>query len=212
MDDYESVKKFVVKVKEEVGESGLDAVLLNAGMGQLKFETSAQTGHELGLQVNYLSNVLLALLLLPLLEKTAVAKGVPSRLSIVGSRTQYVASFVGNKQPFIPGQSLFSRMDDKKMFSGMTAYGDNKLLVALFVYELAKRVDSGKVIVNNMCPGQTATNLTSRMPFPLRQIVNAYIGVYGRSVEVGGYIVVHALVVAGKESHGRFLHDKEVTE
>ena len=42
--------------------------------------------------------------------------------------------------------------------------------------------------------------------------MNVYKSVYHRSVEVGGWIVVNALVIVGKESHGTFLKDKEILE
>lgn len=149
MADYKSVVKFSGEVKKQVQK--LDALLLNAGIGQLNYEL-APTGHEKVMQVNYLSNALLALELLPLLEATAEATGKPSRLSFVGS-TQHQNSSFAKKRPYKSGSSILTRMDDKAVYSGMTVYGDTKLLVAMFVRELADRVSSDKVVINNMCPG-----------------------------------------------------------
>ena len=64
----------------------IDVLLLSASCGQLNLEL-APTGHENVTQVNFLSNTLLYLKLLPLLEAMTTKIGVPSRLSWVGSRT-----------------------------------------------------------------------------------------------------------------------------
>ena len=98
--------------------------------------------------------------------------------------------------------SLLQRMDDKKGYSGMTVYSDTKMLVAMFVRELATRVDSASVVINNMCPGSVDTRMSDVLPFPLRQMVNWYNAVYARSVEVGGWVLVNAFMVFGADSHG----------
>jgi NAD(P)-dependent dehydrogenase (short-subunit alcohol dehydrogenase family) len=208
MAEYNSVLKFAETVKRELKE--LNMVLLNAGCGQLNYEV-APTGHEKVFQINYLSNVLLALELLPFLEKTATLTGVPSRLSWVGSRAQLSTSFA-NKRPYKAETSIAERMDNKKLYSGTTVYGDTKLFVAMFVRQLAQKVDSKKVVINNMCPGMIATGMSDVLPFPLRQLMNGYKSVYARPVEVAGWIVLNGLVLVGAESHGKFLIDKRIAE
>ena len=94
----------------------------------------------------------------------------------------------------------------------MTIYGDSKLLVAMVVREFAERVSSDKVVVNSMCLGGVNTRRSDILPFPSRQVVNLYKSVYHRSVEVSSWIVVNSLVIVKKESHGKFLKDKEVAE
>jgi NAD(P)-dependent dehydrogenase (short-subunit alcohol dehydrogenase family) len=197
---YDSVITFAEAVKREVPV--LHVLLLNAGCGQLNFEL-APTGHERVTQVNYLSNALLSLKLLPLLEATAAKKGVPSRLSWVGSRNHYGNSFY-KRRPLQPDEKILEHMDDKSKYSGMIIYGDTKLLVAMFVAALGERVSSDKVIINNMCPGGVNTRMSNVLPFPLRQIVNVIKYFHSRSVEVGASVLVYATVVVGKESHGRF--------
>lgn len=64
-------------------------VLLKVGTGSLKWEVIEKSGHEKNMQVNLLSPALLALELLPTLEKTARLKGVPSQMSWVGSFVQF---------------------------------------------------------------------------------------------------------------------------
>lgn len=89
LEDYSSVVAFADKVRSLT--QTLDIAVLNAGMGTVYFEMS-RSGHEKQMQVNLLSNALLALELLPLLEETAKAKGRPSRLTWVGSFVQFDSS------------------------------------------------------------------------------------------------------------------------
>lgn len=80
MESYESIQKFVERCSDELER--LDIAILNAGIQRLRFERVTATGHEKYIQVNYLSTMLLAVLLLPIL-KAKKAEGKPGRLSIV---------------------------------------------------------------------------------------------------------------------------------
>lgn len=71
MSSYESIQNFAAKVDREL--SRLDIVVLNAGQYNLKFKKNPSTGHEETVQVNYLSTVLLAILLLPSLRDNSPA-------------------------------------------------------------------------------------------------------------------------------------------
>jgi hypothetical protein len=72
----------------------------------------------------------------------------------------------------------------------------------MFVREMAGRVSSDEVVINSMCPGGANTRMSDVLPTPARQLLNLYKSVYHRSVEVGGWIIVNALLIAGKQSHG----------
>jgi NAD(P)-dependent dehydrogenase (short-subunit alcohol dehydrogenase family) len=188
----------------------VDVLLLSASCGQLNLEL-VPTGHKNVTQVSFLSNALLSLKLLPLLEAMTTKTGVPSRLSWVGSRTQYRSSLY-QKWLFKADEKILERMDDKAKYSGMTIYSDMKLLVAMFVAALGEPVSSEKVIVNTMCPGAVNTHISDVLPFPLRQVMNMINYFHARSLEVGARVIVDAAVVVGRESHGRFLFDKDVVE
>ena len=149
MEDYKSVMAFADNVKKEILD--LHVLLLNAGIGQLGYESSV-TGHEKVTQVNYLSNALLSLELLPLLEATAARTGQATRLSWVGSRTHHSSS-LAKKQPILPNESILAHFDDKSKYLAIAHYGDTKLLCAMFVAEMAKCVPKEQVIINIMCPG-----------------------------------------------------------
>jgi NAD(P)-dependent dehydrogenase (short-subunit alcohol dehydrogenase family) len=206
MDDYNSVKVFAAKVKAQVLD--LHLLILNAGTGLLKLERSP-SGHDRTTQVNYLSNVLLVSELLPLLESTADRTGTPSRITWVGSRIHWRTSLA--KKPVQPGSSIFDHFDDMANYSTFMRYGDTKLLCTMFVYELAKRVSSDKVIVNIMCPGMVNTAMGDILPLYLRIPVNLVKKMRARTVEEGGRLIVYSAAVAGPETHGQFVVDKSIS-
>ncbi|MCJ1433278.1 hypothetical protein MMC27_002637 [Xylographa pallens] len=206
MEDYKSVIAFADNVKKEVQD--LHVLLLNAGIGQLGYEISV-TGHEKVTQVNYLSNALLSLELLPLLEATAARMGQATRLSWVGSRTQHSSS-LAKKQPILPNESILVHFDDKTKYLALAHYGDTKLLCAMFVTEMARRVPKERVIINTMCPGMVNTGMSDVLPFYLRPAINLVKMLRARTPEEGGWIINYAAVVAGPETHGRYLEDKEL--
>ena len=91
--------------------------------------------------VNYLAPYLLTNLLLDKLKASA-----PSRIINVSSDSH---------------QSGYIRMDDlelKKGYRIMRAYGQSKLALVLFTYELARRLQGTGVTANCLHPGFVATN------------------------------------------------------
>lgn len=206
LESFDSVLEFAHRVKAE--HSKLHVLLLNAGMGAWTYETCA-TGHEKVLQVNFLSNALLTLELMPLLENTTKSSGYPSRLSWVGSRMHEHSTLP--KRPIRPNQSVLGHFNDPSNFDKMTTYSNSKLLCVMFLCELSKRVAKDRVIINSMCPGMVKTNLAGNTPFLARQAVNIVFSLRGRTPEKGALCLVNAAVVVGGESHGRFLTDKEIT-
>lgn len=207
VEDYKSVIAFADKVKEEVSQ--LHVLLLNAGIYSLNFELSV-SGHERVTQINYLSNTLLALELLPLLRSTAQKTGQATRLSLVGSRQQHNNS-LAKKKPILPGESVLGHFDHASNFVKLSNYGDTKLLCAMFIAELAKRVPPEQVIINNMCPGMVATGFSDTLPFGMKQVMDVVKMIRARTVEEGAWIINYDTVVAGAESHGRYLEDKNVS-
>jgi len=168
MDDYDSIQSLAKVVKAEL--PAVDHLLLNAGIGILKHETSP-SDHEHVMQVKYLSNVLLLLELLPQLEANAAKTGVPSRTTWVGSRrrSQFTLS---NKAPVQSDETVVGHMDDPKNFLPFQKYNDTKLLCALFLYELASRLNRNEVVVNMLCPGMVDTAMSDVLSFYLRVLVN----------------------------------------
>ncbi|GKZ39673.1 hypothetical protein AbraIFM66950_000890 [Aspergillus brasiliensis] len=208
MDRYDSVQKFAQALRAEVPV--VDLLILNAGVASLKFERSP-SGHERVTQVNYCSNVLLIAELLPHLEASAEQTGSPARISWVGSRSHETPSFE-KKAPIAADEGVLEHMDKEDAFVGFQRYNDTKLLCVLFMYALAPRLDSKKVIMNMMCPAMVNTGMSDMLPLHLRLVFNVIKAIRARPVEVGGWIILNAALVAGPESHGRILYDKTITD
>ena len=207
LDDETSVVNFASQVKKELNT--LDILLLNGGVNFMNYQLS-KSGHERVMQVNYQSNALLALELLPLLESTASQRGKPSRLTFVGSGTHKMHSL--NKAPLDKEETVAHRWDDKKRYNPMQQYSNSKLMIAAFTQELARHVSSSKVIVNNLCPGMVSTGLDVNLPLWLKPIMRIWRLARARTPEVGARTYIYATSVAGAESHGKWLQNNEITE
>ncbi|KAL0930199.1 short-chain dehydrogenase reductase family [Colletotrichum truncatum] len=207
-ENYDSVKSFTEAFRAE--HQDLHIAMLNAGVpGFNRFV--APTGHESTIQVNYLSNVLLTLELLPLLEATAERTGVQSRVSWTGSRMANRTS-LATKSPVRPDETVMGHLDAEYSFYGLSRYADSKLLVFLFLREFALHYGPEKVIVNAYCPGTVNTGFSDVLPQPFRLMADAMKAMRARSPEKAGWIGLHAAAVAGAETHGKQLDDKEIWE
>ncbi|UNI21226.1 hypothetical protein JDV02_007236 [Purpureocillium takamizusanense] len=235
MDDYASVRDFIAEFKSRVSE--LHILMLNAGVGLLRRELAA-TGHERNNQVNYLSNVLLALGLLPVMEATAGSSGRPGRLSVTGSRLYAMTSL--QKRPPKDETTVLGHFDDLRGDKAsppppaLTGYLDSKFLWMLFQAELTRQYPrpmppgwwstrgegdgdgdgeaAPRVIVNTFCPGMVNTGFSNALPWYIRLPVKAVVALRGRAVEQAGWIALNAAVVAGAETHGALLADTAVEE
>jgi NAD(P)-dependent dehydrogenase (short-subunit alcohol dehydrogenase family) len=212
--DFTSVLTFAKTFKERHDE--LHIAMLNAGLGSFGRQTTPN-GHEICLQVNYLANVLLSLELLPLLEATADKTGTPSHLTWTGS-TMYRDATFGNHGGIIslpPGETNPIHYINSTNSLGSNPnipYCNSKYFVIQYLLELSTRIPSDKVIINNFCPGMVSTNMTDVVPLILRLPLKLFIQWRGRSVEQGAWLALDTALVAGKESHGKFLHDKKIQE
>lgn len=207
MDDYSSVQSFAKAVKAEIPV--VDHLLLNAGIGLLHYEHSA-CGHERTVQVNYLSNVLLMLDLIPHLEASAIKTGTASRITWVGSRTHHKSTLSEKGKAVKSNETVIGHMDDPKYFFPFQKYNDTKLLCVMFLYKLAPRVDRNKVVINMLCPGMVDTAMSDVLPIYLRIPINIVKAIRARSVDQGAWLILNAMVIAGPDSHGEFILDKDI--
>ncbi|KAI0160842.1 hypothetical protein GGR52DRAFT_561903 [Hypoxylon sp. FL1284] len=199
MESYASIQNFARRAGTEL--SRLDLAILNAGMQTASFGVVVGTGHETPVQVNYLSTVLLALLLLPILGAKSPA-GHPGRLTIVSSGTAR-----GAKLPECGGAQILSVLDDQsRPWDPVERYAVSKLLGHLFVAELVRYVSPDDVIVNLVDPGLVKdTNLQRGAPPLIAAFFYCYKAILGRTVPTGASTYVDAAVVKGKESHGCYV-------
>ena len=170
------------------------------------------------MQVNYYSNALLSLMLLPLLEKTSrslAGKRIP-KITWVGSLAQGFNSL--SKFPVRTTSHVLPYFDSEKDYSRFSRYPDSKFLVAMFIREMAKHVPSttnhsekGAVIINNLCPGTVNTAADNNLPFYMRMPMNLNRKLRSRNVEEGARALVYAAVVVDEKSHGAYISNNEIS-
>ena len=117
-------------------------VLINNAGGVNLSRRETVDGLEMTFAVNYLAPFLLTNLLLDKLKASA-----PARIVNVSSESH---------------QSGYIKMDDLELEKGyrlMRAYGQSKLALVLFTYELARRLQGAGVTANCLHPGFVATNI-----------------------------------------------------
>jgi NAD(P)-dependent dehydrogenase (short-subunit alcohol dehydrogenase family) len=185
-----------------------DYTILNAGVSMMNFSTTRSTGHETVIQVNHISTILLTILLLPVL-KAKSAPDNPPRLTVINSVTVHLCKFPNRDQrPLLPS------FDDTKItpWDPKERYGVSKLLPQLFLVKLTEHIKSDDVIINMVDPGLTKGTDLSRDASGLVRIASkAFFGIAGRTVDKGAATYVDALLGHGKESHGCFLMNTEIS-
>ena len=207
MASYPSIQSFASRVSTSL--SRLDICILNAGIVKPAFSLNPTTSHEEVIQVNYLSTMLLAILLLPALKFKSPA-GTPGRLTIVGSGTVYQAAFPNRSSiPLIPSFDSVSITP----WNPSERYAASKLLGHLFLAKLAQLgyVDPKDVIVNIVDPGYCkGSELHRDAKGVLGLVLSLSKKLTGRTLDEGALTYIDAAVVKGKESHGCFVMDWEI--
>ncbi|KAH7144193.1 hypothetical protein B0J13DRAFT_585007 [Dactylonectria estremocensis] len=194
MEHYDSIQAFARRAELC---PRLDMAILNAGTQIADFTLVPTTGHEKLVQVNYLSTMLLAILLLPVL-KAKSPEGSSGRLTIVSSGSARGAVM---SKPI--DQSILSSLDDAQYWNPFERYPVSKLLGHMFMINLARRVSPEDVIINLVDPGLVkGTDLQSGAPLLLAIFFYCFKAILGRTVSVGASTYIDAAVVQGKETHG----------
>ncbi|TMD61535.1 MAG: SDR family oxidoreductase [Chloroflexi bacterium] len=146
----------------------LHVLINNAGMVSLRRRETVD-GLEVTFAVNQLAPFLLTNLLLDVLKASA-----PSRIINVSSDSH---------------EAGYIKMDDlqlEKHYRFMRAYGQSKLALVLFTYELARRLQGTGVTANCLHPGFVATNIGQNGTGPIgRAVVNLIFSSVGISPEEG---------------------------
>lgn len=112
--------------------------------------------------------------------------------------------------PIALSENVLAYFDNAKTANKMKRYNDSKLVVNAFINHLATLIPSSEVIVNNFCPGAVPTSLEQNTPWLVRKTVLAVKNLIGRSIQEAGRTVVYASVLAGPESHGKFLQHNAI--
>jgi NAD(P)-dependent dehydrogenase (short-subunit alcohol dehydrogenase family) len=197
MASYDSITAFSNRCRTEL--SRLDIAILNAGRNRTTYNV-VSTGHEEIIQVNYLSTVLLGMLLLPILRDKSPA-GVPGRLTIAGSGTSLIAAFSS-----MPKSSILASLDDAVTFEHRSWYSRSKLFLEAWLIKVVEHVSADDVIVNIADPGFTlGTAFTRDVPRIAMVIIGILLGFASRSIPDAASAYLDGALLKGKESHGDFL-------
>jgi NAD(P)-dependent dehydrogenase (short-subunit alcohol dehydrogenase family) len=205
MESYESVQDFAARCEKL---DRLDIVILNAGCGKMHYSRcGSDNGCEVTLQVNYLSTILLTILLIPVLKDKAAADDrpgqtsrFPRRLTIVSSDMSFWANIEESSG------SILDEMNSPQAYDAMKQYGKTKLLLPMFASKLVEVVSADECIINIVNPSavrgtQLMREATSILP---RLFVFASGVILGRNLRDGTRQYLHSALVLGKESHGSF--------
>jgi NAD(P)-dependent dehydrogenase (short-subunit alcohol dehydrogenase family) len=126
-----------------VSGPGLHVLVNNAGAAPAHRELSPD-GVEGAIAVHHVASAALTAMLLPMLRKSAIASGRPSRVITTSSAVERFGRRLTDWS--YPGR-----------YSQWQAYCDAKLLNLAFTYALARRIDQQEVTVNAANPGNVAT-------------------------------------------------------
>jgi NAD(P)-dependent dehydrogenase (short-subunit alcohol dehydrogenase family) len=209
MSSTEGVKSFVKEI--ESNHADLDTAILNAGTLQTKWTTTAE-GYEETIQVNTISTVLLAVLLLPVLEKSSTLKQ-PAHLTFVSSGTALRVK-ASDFSAFAEADVLNALSEEKAWSGAQAQYSRSKLLLEYGVRHIANlpslRYDTGelKVIVNSTCPGMCKSDLGRQFKTNIFISIAVWIlcNIVARTTEAGARIYVSA-VNRGADSQGQLWKD-----
>lgn len=182
----------------------LDHVLMTAGILSFKRVESPE-GWETSIQVNYLSNALISLLLLGNL-KASPSNPNPPVMSFVTTFGIWPASPTMG----VPSKgSYLKRLSNNK--DGMAQahqYGRSKGLLLYWQRELSARVAKtkafGKITINSADPGSSWTPLTN--PNRAKLIPRLIMQLGARDPQVGATALTNG-VSCGPEGHGKIMQD-----
>ncbi|KAI1109566.1 putative short-chain dehydrogenase [Nemania sp. NC0429] len=199
LSDYASIIKFGERASTL---TRLDIAVLNAGVFKVAEEFSPVTGFEQAVQVNYLSNALLMLVLLPVLRQKKIGSA-PGRLVLVSSDTAGWAKFP--EQGATPLLPAFKKGMEK--WNMQERYATSKLLGQFFLTELADRVSASDVVIDAVNPGFCYGSEFQREGEGklLGLVFKAWTRLIGYPCDVGARTIVHAAVRFGEEAHGQYV-------
>ncbi|KAK8112008.1 Short chain dehydrogenase sol3 [Apiospora kogelbergensis] len=199
---YDSVRAFAGRARSL---DRLDLVVLNAGTLPAAQTINPHTGHDEGVQVNYLSTSLLLVLLLDVIKSKPESQ--PARITITSSDGAAWTKFAEKKN-----RPLLASLDKPEGWSAIDRQFLSKLLVQFFVSKLATVVPASVAVVNMATPGmvhdsnmnrETKAQLASKIVEPLRRMM-------GYTSAVAARLIVDAAVNHGPESHGRYLSEQRI--
>src|SRR5438132_7244598 len=165
LSSQQSIRKLVENFQHHY--THLHVLINNAGATFPGRRRETVDGLEMTFAVNYLAPFLLTNLLLDTLKASA-----PARIVNVSSNSH---------------EAGYIQLDDLQAehYRSMRAYGQSKLAVVLFTYELARRLQGTGVTANCLHPGFVATNFAQSDAGPAVRLLVKLIGSFGTSPQEG---------------------------
>ncbi|KAI0879963.1 NAD(P)-binding protein [Annulohypoxylon maeteangense] len=199
---YDSISTFISRVK---GLENLDIAILNAGVYKFT-ESFSSTGYEESVQINYLSNILLMILLLPIIKEKRIGSA-PGQICLVSSDAAAWSKFEERSS-----SHLLSAFTTKMANWNMAdRYATSKLLGQLFITELAKHVPPSVVTLTAANPGFcNGSGLGREFHGIIYLIVMIQFFFLSRTCAVGARTIVHAVSSFGEQAHGQYIEDAKI--
>ncbi|KAF2501705.1 putative short-chain dehydrogenase [Lophium mytilinum] len=179
-----SVRAGAKAINDRVASGALPpirALILNAAVQNTKGQSFTSEGLEENFAINYLSNFLLILLLLQIMDKEN------GRIVIISSWTHDPMDPRNNHITDESHKTIFTNIDalakppiEEKndagimavWAAGMRRYGMSKTLMAMLMPELQRRIDADPALSNisvlSVDPGGMATGIVRNSPLPIR--------------------------------------------
>ncbi|KAK7954254.1 Short chain dehydrogenase atnD [Apiospora saccharicola] len=209
---YDSARLFARRAVDELDR--LDALVANAAVYLDQWTTvTSSTGveEETSLVVNAISTSLLGLLLLPKLADTA--RRFPDSRPRLVFVTSALAFSVRNDLESIK-DDVFDGLNDREKANMRNRYPLSKLVQIHMIHRLARLYPPEKtgVVINMVNPGLCRTGLARYSTWYYQLYIDAIRVLLGaRTAEAGSRTILHG-VVAGEETHGKFLSGCEIKE
>ncbi|KAK2759759.1 hypothetical protein FQN54_002493 [Arachnomyces sp. PD_36] len=201
MNNYKSVAEFAERASKELPR--IDVALLNAGL-MFRDYVSSPEGWEEILQVNTLSTIYLAILLLPQLRASRTETDIPRLVFTASSR------FKGcTLEELTPpnGGKVIDYLNRKDTFNSQLQYSASKLLIEFGMRHIAEHTKDSdgniQVIVSSVCPGFCSSSLGRCFDRSYEVYLGAvFFAIFANPAEVGGRTLVSA-AGHGVDSHGK---------
>ncbi|KAK2036619.1 NAD(P)-binding protein [Colletotrichum somersetense] len=204
-----STLDFAARVRAELPR--LDILVENAGIVQKRWVLAE--GFESTIQVNVLNTFLLALELLPSLDKTkAEFSDASPRLVVVSSDAHRMTRLAE-----INAASVYDKLNDQLCWNGEERYAVSKLLEVLFVREMVARLNEARddspppTVITLVHPGLCKSTFDYRDGQTPSLSLRLMRWLMERTTEVGGRTLVLG-ATTGPDAHGEYIADGKTTD
>ncbi|KAF8889273.1 short-chain dehydrogenase [Infundibulicybe gibba] len=210
MGSFASVRSFATRFED--GGARLDVVVLNAAVVEPLEYSRTEDGWENTLQINCLSQFLLAVLLLPSMIKSQLEHSSKPRLVFVSSMIHYIAKI--HKDTVQTGKVYdhYNQHENCRPNQMDVRYPLSKAFGILFARALSARLgtlSSSPIIVNTVNPGLCKSTINRKSTLLARAVVGLVMLAVGWTAEQGSRQLVYAAMGdarEGKEGEGQPLH------